>query len=81
MTTIQQVLRSASVNGVINIDKALKALAPFDAEREETITILKSCERNVGMVLGEDINAHVAKMTGGYFNATEYLFERMPGEQ
>jgi hypothetical protein len=81
MQSIQQQLKNASVNGVIHIDKVTSIVAAFDAERIETVDLLKACERNVGMDLGESINAHVAKMTGGHFNAVEYGYERLPGEQ
>lgn len=81
MQTIQQTLKNASVGGKISIDKALRLAAAFDQERTVTVDLLKQCERNVGMTLGEDINAHVAKMTGGHFSAQEYHAERLPGEQ
>lgn len=81
MQSIQQTLKNAAVNGRIDLSTALKIATAIDAERADTVQLLKSCEKNVGMVLGEDINAHVAKMTGGYFSAQEYHHERLPGEQ
>jgi TRAP-type mannitol/chloroaromatic compound transport system substrate-binding protein len=81
MQSIQQQLKNASVNGVIHIDKVTAIVAAFDAERTATVYLLKACERNVGMDLGESINSHVAKMTGGHFNVQEYHAERLPGEQ
>jgi hypothetical protein len=81
MTTISQILKNTAVNGVISVEKALQVAATIDQEREQTATLLKECEKNVGMYLGEKINAHLAGMTGGYFNERDYHFERLPGEQ
>jgi hypothetical protein len=81
MNTITQTLKNTAVNGVIPIDRALQVAAPLDMERENTITLLKECERNVGMYLGEKINEHIAGMTGGFFNALEYNYEKPVGEQ
>jgi hypothetical protein len=33
------------------------------------------------MMLGEEINAHIAGMEGSYFNAKEYHYEKPVGEQ
>ncbi|WP_183560661.1 hypothetical protein [Mucilaginibacter sp. SP1R1] len=81
MQTIQQILKNTAVNGVISVEKALQVVAAIDQEREQTKDLLKECEKNVGMYLGEKINAHIATMTGTYFNPVEYSFERLPGEQ
>jgi hypothetical protein len=81
MHSIQQTLRNASVNGVINIDKAIKALEAFDQEREATRLLLIDLEKQVGMTDGEKINAHLATMTGKYFNPVDYHYEAMPAEQ
>lgn len=78
---ITQTIKNASVNGVITIDKALKIAAMVDQEREQTTTLLKECEKNVGMYLGEKINVHIANMTGTTFNEKDYHYERPNGEQ
>jgi hypothetical protein len=79
--SITQVLKSASLNGVISIEKAISIAASFDKERERTKELLKECERNVGMYIGEKINVHLANMDGKTFNSIEYHHERLPGEQ
>jgi dsDNA-binding SOS-regulon protein len=79
--TITQLFKNAAINGCINIDKALSIANELDNQREQSKTILKECERNVGMYLGEKINAHLAEMDGSRFNAVDYHFERFPGEQ
>lgn len=81
MNTIQQQLKSRANNGQINANDAAKIAAPYDNEREATISLLKKCEQNVGMMLGEEINAHIAQMQGSYFNARDYHYERPVGEQ
>lgn len=81
MQTIQQQLRNASNNGCISLEKALRLAQAIDEERTQTVGLLKECERNVGMYLGEKINEHVAAMTGAKFNAVDYHYERPVGEQ
>ncbi|MBB6109726.1 hypothetical protein SAMN05421821_105143 [Mucilaginibacter lappiensis] len=81
MQTIQQILKNTAVNGVISIDKALEVANKFDQERTATAELLKKCEKNVGMYLGEEINAHVANMTGQHFSAVDYHYEKPVGEQ
>jgi hypothetical protein len=78
---IEQTLRGAAVNGVITLDLAIKVTAHLETEREQTKELLKECERNVGMYLGEKINSHLAGMTGTYFNERDYHYERPVGEQ
>jgi hypothetical protein len=79
--TITQTIKNASVNGVINIDKALKIAEALDQEREQTTNLLRKCEKNVGMHLGEEINVHLANMNGTKFSTVDYHYESMPGEQ
>ncbi|MEO6522224.1 MAG: hypothetical protein ABIN91_11140 [Mucilaginibacter sp.] len=81
MTTIQQQLKNASVNGCIPIDRALQVAAVADQQREETIALLRECERNVGMYLGEKINAHLSVLEGTKFSAVDYHYEIPNGEQ
>jgi len=33
------------------------------------------------MIIGEELNAHIAELTGGYFSAVEYNYEKPVGEQ
>lgn len=78
---IQQALKSVAVNGSINIEKALSIAAGFDHERETARDLLRKCERQVGMDLGEQINVHIAGMDGTRFNVLDYHYEAMPADQ
>lgn len=79
--TITQQLKNLSVNGCISLDKAIKLATVLDGQRDTATKLLKSCELNVGMHLGEQINVHLAAVEGTYFNAEEYNFEAMPTNQ
>ena len=81
MTTITQELKSKATNGHISATEAIEVAGAFDQERLATIALLKECEKNVGMYLGEKINLHMASMQGSYFNVLDYHAERLPGEQ
>jgi hypothetical protein len=81
MQTIQQILKNTAVNGVISVERAMIVARKLDEERAVTVDLLKKCERNVGMDLGEDINKHIAGITGAYFNAVDYHYEAMPADQ
>jgi hypothetical protein len=81
MNTITQQLKNKATNGHIAAVEAERIANVVDAERSATIALLKELEKNVGMYLGEKINEHIAGMTGGFFNALEYNWERLPGEQ
>lgn len=81
MQTLTQQLKNAANKGCINLATAEKIAAPIDAEREATITLLRKVERQVGMDLGEQINAHIADMQGVRFNAVDYHYEKPVGEQ
>jgi uncharacterized protein (DUF1015 family) len=78
---ITQSLKNKSINGAINADAAIKIAGHFDIEREMTITLLKECERNVGMYLGEKINVLIARMEGVTFDSVGYHYEKPTGEQ
>lgn len=79
--TITQLFKNNAVNGNININSLLKIANDLDTEREKTCELLKECERNVGMYLGEKINAHLATMNGTYFSEKDYNYEKPHGEQ
>lgn len=81
MQTIQQILKSHSVNGVISVEKAAAAVRSIDEEREATVALLKKAEKQVGMYLGEEINSHLAVMTGTRFSSVDYHYEIPNGEQ
>ena len=81
MTITSQLKNLASPNGTISLEKALALAAGFDKERSETLLLLKRIEPEVGMVLGESINVHMAGMEGKRFNSVEYHYEPMPGNQ
>lgn len=81
MNTITEELKSKAINGHINTSEAERVASAFDSERQTTVELLKECEKNVGMYLGEKILTHLAKMTGGYFNERDYHYEKPVGEQ
>ncbi len=81
MISVTQELKNVAVNGIITLENALKIAKAVDRERQTSKDLLKQCEKNVGMHLGEDINTHIAGMEGTYFNSRDYHSERMPGEQ
>lgn len=80
MNTIQSI-KSAAINGHVSLEAALKIATSVENERTATKELLKKCEKQVGMYLGEEINQHLADMEGSYFNATDYHYERPVGEQ
>jgi hypothetical protein len=50
-------------------------------QQDESLRLLKACVPHVGMMLGEELNAHIAELSGTHFNARDYHFEKLPGEQ
>jgi Asp-tRNA(Asn)/Glu-tRNA(Gln) amidotransferase B subunit len=50
-------------------------------QQQESLRLLKACVSQVGMVLGEELNAHIAELSGTHFNRKEYLYEKPVGEQ
>lgn len=81
MKKITSIFKSAALGSKISVETAIKVLEPIDQEREETINLLKRCEKEVGMVLGEDINQHIANMSGRIFNPIDYHYEKPVGDQ
>lgn len=49
--------------------------------QEESVRLLKASKGQCGMMLGEEIEEHVALLTGSHFNSKEYHYERPVGEQ
>jgi hypothetical protein len=56
-------------------------IATLKMQQTESVRLLKACKGHVGMLLGEDIESHLAEINGTYFNAMDYNFERLPGDQ
>jgi hypothetical protein len=81
MNTLEQAVKNASINNKLETTKAINLVKPIDIERVATIELLKTCVKQVGMYLGEDILKHIASMEGTKFNATEYHYESMPNDQ
>ncbi len=81
MQSITDSFKNASVNGQISLDKALKIVSFYEQERQETKELLRRCEKESGMVLGESINEHLSKMDGRRFNEVDYHYEKPVGEQ
>lgn len=66
------------MNNITNLQRENKALKEQQAE---SVRLLKQCSTQVGMMLGEEILAHVADLSGSHFNSKEYHYERPVGEQ
>lgn len=47
----------------------------------EGVEIAKAFKKETGMVWGERISSFIADAEGSHFNAKEYNYERLPGEQ
>lgn len=56
-------------------------IALMKQQQAESVRLLKACKGQCGMMLGEEVEAHIAELTGGHFNAKEYHYERPVGEQ
>jgi len=50
-------------------------------QQAESVRLLKACIPHLGMMLGEELNAHIADLSGTYFNAKDYHYEKMPDDQ
>ncbi|WP_256013176.1 hypothetical protein [Desertivirga xinjiangensis] len=81
MKSIFNLLKGISNNGILSIDRVQKHIQELDAEREESLRLLKRCKQDVGMYLGEEIQSHIATMEGKHFSAKDYHYERPVGEQ
>lgn len=67
-----------NMNTTINLQREITILK---TQRAESMALLKLCEKQVGMMLGEEIRAHVASVEGTHFNSKEYHYEKPVGEQ
>ena len=56
-------------------------IATLKMQQTESVELLKQAKSQCGMMLGEQIEAHIAECTGTYFSAKDYHFERQNGEQ
>lgn len=81
MNSLEQALKNLAINGKVDLVKAINLIKPIDTERSNTVILLKKCEKQVGTILGEDINKHMAGMNGTKFNSVEYHYESMPNDQ
>lgn len=81
MNRLQQAIKNAAVNGVITLQAALNIAKQFDQDEEESVNLLTQCKSHVGMVIGDPLRAHLAKVKGTYFNSKEFHYERPVGEQ
>ncbi|MBB2148804.1 hypothetical protein [Pedobacter gandavensis] len=81
MNRLQTALKNATVNGVIQLAAAIKIARQFDEDEETSLSLISQCKSQVGMMLGEDLRAHEAKLKGAFFNSKEFHFERPVGEQ
>jgi len=81
MKSIFNLLLGVSNNGTLSIEKSKGHIIALDEEREMSLALLKRCKTEVGMYLGESIEAHIAAMEGKHFNVKDYHYERPVGEQ
>lgn len=71
-------LKKIGIMNTINLEREIKLLKQQQAV---SIMLLKSAKSQCGMMLGEEIESHLAELTGTHFNSKEYHMERLPGEQ
>jgi len=81
MNRLQIALRSAAVNGVINLPAALSIAASFDQDEAIAVGLLKSSKREAGLTLEKDIDQHLSKVEGRFFNEKAYDVTDRNGEQ
>ena len=82
MTLTKQIQNlTLSESNTVLIHKILPITTKADQEREETLALLKRCVPQVGMYLGEEIEAAVARMEGARFSSVDYHFERLTDSQ
>lgn len=77
---ITAALKKHSIAGNIPEHAALTIAQQGDALISELVDILKRSEKQVGMVLGEDIARAIGKAEGFKFNEREYNFEKQKVE-
>lgn len=65
----------------LKIESLEKTIKDLKEAQTTSVTLLKACSTQVGMMLGEQLLEHVAFLTGGHFSSREYSYERLPGEQ
>jgi hypothetical protein len=78
---LQIALRSAAVNGIINLPAALSIAAHFDQDEATAVGLLKSSKQGAGLTLEKDIDQHLSKVEGRFFNEKAYDVTDRNGEQ
>lgn len=68
-------------NALANQPAALRELAKVKEITARAIETLQSCQKQVGMVTGEEVGSLLAEMTNTHFNGKEYNYERLPEGQ
>lgn len=63
------------------LELAKRDIRKLKDQQAESLRLLKACVPHTGMIMGEELNAHIAELSGTHFNAREYNAERLPGEQ
>lgn len=81
MQPISEQIRNMAVDGKVKLSDALRIADAIDKEREETQVVLKRCLKETGMILGEQINIHLASMKGTRFSSLDYFYDKPTGEQ
>lgn len=51
------------------------------AWQQDAVNVLQPVRKDVGMVVGEQIEDLIARAQGYKFNPADYHYERLPGEQ
>lgn len=65
----------------LKIESLTKQVVQLKEAQNISVTLLKACSSQVGMILGESILEHIAYVTGGHFSSREYHYEKPVGEQ
>ncbi len=81
MKKISESIKSAANKESVALKSALAIVETLDQEREDTVALLKRLEKSVGMVQGEEILTHIARMNGQNFNSVAYLHDTPNGGQ
>jgi hypothetical protein len=81
MNTIQAAIRNKAVNGAIKLDDILPVAKHYDDLQAENVRLLKLFKQNTGVIIGEQIDEHLAKVEGKFFNAREWDMKETNGEQ
>jgi len=81
MNRLQTALRGAAVNGIITLTEAMNIAQRFDQDEHTAVDLLKSSKRDAGLTLEKEIDRHLSKVEGKFFNEKAYDVSDRNGEQ